>query len=133
MRLVAKRLTKGMDLKKEIEAMVLEHDLPSATVASAVGSLTKLVVRMAGAKPDQQDIRTIEDHFEIVSLIGNLGPGRTHLHIAVSDKEGKVIGGHLKEGSIVHVTAEIVLISDEKTVFSEKPDTNTGFGELSID
>lgn len=132
MKLVAKRLTRGMDLKQEIEALVREQKLSSATIVSAVGSLTRVVVRMAGAQPDKQDIRTLDGEFEIVSLIGNLGQGRTHLHISVSDPEGNVIGGHLKEGSIVHVTTELVLLCDESISFTEKPDPETGFGELNI-
>jgi predicted DNA-binding protein with PD1-like motif len=107
-------------------------DLSSATVISAVGSLNTAALRMAGASEDKQDVRTFGGPFEVVSLIGNLGPGRMHLHMAISDKEGKVIGGHVKEGCEVHTTVELVLAVEDKLVFGEENDPDTGFGELEI-
>lgn len=131
--MLAIRLHKGQDLKAEVERFVADNKLSSATVISAVGSLDGVRLRMAGAQPGTQDIRNYAGAYEIVSLIGNLGLGRTHLHLAVSDKEGSVIGGHLKEGNIVHTTVELVLISEEGLAFSEETDNNTGFGELKIE
>jgi predicted DNA-binding protein with PD1-like motif len=132
MTLLAKRLVEGEDLKQAIEQFVLGQQLASATVIGAVGSLSTLRIRMAGAQPEKQDIRNLEGPFEIVSLIGNLGPGRSHLHISVSDKDGRVIGGHLKEGSIVHTTVELVIASEENLKFTEETDPQTGFGELKV-
>lgn len=132
MKLKAFRLSQGDNLKESIEAFVKAENISAATVVSAVGSLEKVTIRMAGAAPNKQDIRTYEGSFEIVSLIGNLGQDRTHLHMSFSDAEGKVIGGHLKEGSIVHTTAEIVLTVDETLTFAEEVDQKTGFGELKV-
>lgn len=53
---------------------------------------------MAGAKPDQQDIRTMNDEYEIISLVGTVSVNGSHLHLSFSDKNGDVMGGHLKEG-----------------------------------
>lgn len=132
MRVVALRLREGQDLKGSVEDVVREQQLPSATVISAVGSLSKAKLRMAGAEPDKQDVREYNEPLEIVSLIGNLGQGRVHLHMSVSDKDGTVYGGHLKEGSIVHTTVELMLAVDDSLEFSEKGDPVTGFGELKI-
>lgn len=126
------RLREGQDLKEAIEAFVKEQELSSATVISAVGSLSHVRMRMAGAQPGKQDIRDLKGSFEIVSLIGNIGPGRVHLHMAVSDADGQVTGGHLKEGNIIHTTVELVLVSDDMLAFGEAVDPATGFGELSI-
>lgn len=132
MRMVATRLREGQDLKETIEKLVRAMNLSAATVISGVGSLNTAVLRMAGAEAGKQDIRTLEGPFEIVSLVGNLGPGRTHLHMAVSDRDGNVTGGHVKEGCIVHTTVELVLAVEDKLVFGEKADSETGFGELDI-
>lgn len=132
MRLIATRLHEGDDLKQAIEAVVQTRQLASATIISGVGSLNAAVMRMAGAQAEKQDIRTLEGPFEIVSLIGNLGQGRTHLHMAISDKDGNVIGGHVKEGCEVHTTVEVVLAVDDGLVFGEELDEHTGFGELQI-
>lgn len=132
MRLVVQRLYEGELLKERIEQIVHEHRLTAATVISAVGSLNTARIRMAGAQPNNEDIRSYEGPFEIVSLIGNLGQGRTHLHLAFSDSDGQVIGGHLKEGCIVHTTVELVLAVEDGLHFSESTDPKTGFGELHI-
>jgi predicted DNA-binding protein with PD1-like motif len=132
MQLYAVRLHDGDNVKEAIEAFVSDQELSSATVISAVGSLQNVRMRMSGAQPDRQDIRDLNGPFEIVSLIGNLGPGRTHLHIAVSDSEGRVLGGHLKEGSKVHTTVELVVATQPDLEFSEEADPDTGFGELKI-
>jgi uncharacterized protein len=129
---MAVRLHEGEALKESIEAIVRERKLSSAVVLSAVGSLSRARIRMSGAKPDKQDIRDYDGAFEIVSLIGNLGQNRTHLHIAISDQDGQVVGGHLKEESIVHTTVELVLAVEDNLTFSEEIDPETGFGELKI-
>lgn len=133
MTLHAVRLHEGDLLKESIEQFVHEKALSSATIISAVGSLNSVTLRMAGATLGSQDIRTLEGPLEIVSLIGNLGPGRTHLHIAVSDKTGTVIGGHLKEKSVIHTTVELVIATDDRLTFTEIPDATTGFGELHVE
>ncbi len=46
---------------------------------------------------------------EILSLAGTLSPDGVHLHMAVADSSGTVIGGHLCAGSLVRTTAELVL------------------------
>ena len=40
------------------------------------------------------------------------------------------VGGHLKEGSIVHPTAEIVIGEDEGVIYARETDAKTGFTEL---
>lgn len=46
------------------------------------------------------------------------------------DKDGKSFGGHLKEGTIIHPTAEIVIGEDETAVYTRELDEETGFPEL---
>jgi predicted DNA-binding protein with PD1-like motif len=132
MRMIATRLRKGQDLKSSIEKLVKAMDVSAATVISGVGSLSSATLRMAGAQADKQDIRTLDGPFEIVSLVGNIGLGRTHLHMSVSDKTGAVIGGHVKAGCTVDTTVELVLAVEDNLVFDEETDAQTGFGELSI-
>lgn len=132
--MVAMRLKEGEDLKQSICNFVKKNGYTSASVVCAVGSLGKARIRMAGAKPDTQDIREYNGIFEIVSLIGTIDQtGKSHLHISIADPEGKVIGGHLKEGSIVHTTVELTMINDPNLVFTRKVDDITGFDELYIE
>jgi predicted DNA-binding protein with PD1-like motif len=132
MRMIATRLREGQDLKLTIEKLVKAMNVSAATVISAVGSLNAATLRMAGAEAGKQDIRVLTGPFEIVSFTGNLGLNRTHLHMSISDKDGNVTGGHVKEGCEVHTTVELVLAVEDKLTFSEKNDPHTGFGELHI-
>jgi len=87
---------------------------------------------MAGALPNKQDIRTYEGDYEITSLVGTVSVNGVHLHMAISDNEGKGFGGHLKEGTIIHPTAEIVIGEDEQVAYTRELDEETGFPELVV-
>lgn len=130
--MLAVRLKPNQDLKAELEKIAKDKGIVSGFIATCVGSLHEVTVRMAGAQPEKQDIRMLKGHFEIVSLVGTLSASGTHLHISVSDENGNVVGGHLKEGSIITTTAEVVIGYDEAVRFERKLDGDTGFEELSV-
>jgi predicted DNA-binding protein with PD1-like motif len=132
MKTVAFRLKPGQDLKTSIEEVVQTHGVTAGFIVTCVGGLQQACVRMAGAKPSTQDIRTLKGDFEIVSLVGTVSVNSVHLHMSFSDSEGIVRGGHLKEGSIIHPTAEIIIGIDEAVKFTREMDQDTGFGELVI-
>ncbi|NMC14903.1 MAG: DNA-binding protein [Chloroflexi bacterium] len=122
------RLHPGQDLKLEIDKFTEEHNIKDSAIVSCVGALTKATIRMAGARK----INTYEDDFEIVSLVGTAENGYSHLHIAISNEEGKTIGGHLKSPSIVGTTAEVVIGEIEDLSFEREFDEDTGCKELVI-
>lgn len=132
MKSFAFRLKPGADLRQGIEEFAAQKALRAACVVSCVGGLDKLVIRMAGATPEKQDVRALAEDFEIVSLVGTISKDGSHIHIAASKKDGQVIGGHLKEGTIVYPTAEIVLGEMEDVEFGREMDDETGFEELVV-
>ncbi len=132
MKTISFRLKPGSDLKESIKKIVTDNKIEAGFIVTCVGGLHQATVRMAGAKPEKQDIRTYEDDYEIVSLVGTVSVNGTHLHISFSNREGVVSGGHLKEGTIIHPTAEIVIGFDENTVFKRLHDPETGFTELVV-
>ena len=95
---------------------------------SAVGSLSLAQLRLAGAT----EARAIHGELEILSLSGTLSPDGAHLHLAVADSRGAVIGGHLCAGSLVRTTAELVIGLLPEWRFSRKLDLDTGYAELQI-
>lgn len=121
------RLKKGMDLKKELESYVIQHQI-SGVILCCVGCLSKLTIRLA----DGESILTKNEQFEIVSITGTLSPDGVHIHISVSDKLGNTIGGHLKDDCIIHTTAEICLLEIENIQFTREFDSTTGYKELII-
>ena len=133
MKLHVARLTRNQDLKQKITELAGERNIRAGVVLSAVGSLHEVVLRMAGAKADKEDVREYHGGaFEIVSLIGTIATkGELHLHMAVSDEEGRVIGGHLKNGNLVDTTVELVILEDTDQQFVRLLDVSTGFKELA--
>ena len=121
------RLTKGMDLKKEIETYAVSNKV-SGIILCAVGCLNKLTIRLA----DGKSILEKDGMFEIVSITGTLSQDGVHIHISVSDELGNTIGGHLKDGCIVNTTAEVVLNIFENIKFKREFDQETGYDELVI-
>src|SRR3990167_3703653 len=131
MKVLTLRLKPGLKLKQEIEKLVQKYDIKAGFIISCVGGLNEITCRMAGAKPEKQDIRIFKSEFELVSLTGTISKTGCHLHIAFSDEEGRVLGGHLKE-AIIHPTADLTIGLDEDVSFDRKLDKETGFKELTV-
>lgn len=124
MKELAFRLNKGEDLKKSLIDKCL--NINTAVILSCVGSLSSVNLRLAGAK----DCLMLEKDFEIVSITGTISKGKVHVHMCVSDEQGKVYGGHLKEGCIINTTAEIVLGILQDFRSDRTFDTQTGYEEI---
>lgn len=127
-RVYAVRLGRGKDLRGEIEKFAEKNKIKAGVVLTCVGNLEKVIIRLAGAKT----IKKFSGSFEILSLVGTFETGDCHLHISFSDNKGKVYGGHLKKGSIVGVTVELVLGEIKNLKFSRRVDRNTGYEELEV-
>lgn len=125
---IATRLTKGMDLKRSLAKIVKDHNIKAGSVASCVGCISTLNLRLAGAESTLSKC----EPFEIVSAMGTLTPEHQHVHISVSDKQGHVWGGHLMEGTLIDTTAELIIHSYPDLTFSRKMDESTGYTELVI-
>jgi uncharacterized protein len=132
MKTIIFRLKPGVDLKSSIEQVIHAQGIKAGFIVTCVAGLQQATVRMAGAKPDSQDIRTFAEDLEVVSLVGTVSVNGTHLHMSFSDKDGLVRGGHLKEGTIVHPTAEIVIGIDDTIELKRELDEETGFTELVV-
>lgn len=128
LRVVSLRLAPGEDLRAHLEAVTAARGLTAGCVIAAVGSLSKAFIRLA----DDLAPSEFDGPFEIVSLSGTLSPDGPHLHIAVADANGIVIGGHLGMGSIVHTTVELVIGELGGLTFAREPDSRTGYRELVI-
>ena len=125
--MIVSRLRPGEDLKKGIEDMVAEGDLNSGVLLCIVGSLNSAVLRMSN-----ENRRVFKGPFEIVSAEGTLSADGIHVHLAVSDCEGKVFGGHLLDGCGVHTTAEICVLETPKPL-KRVFDPETGYRELLVE
>ena len=125
------RLHSGQDLYQEIKKYIEINNIKAGCILTCVGSLNNINIRLANAK----DFLKLKQCFEITSLVGNISCNdRIHLHISISDINGKTFGGHLCEtGNIVHTTAEIVIGEMPLLNFKKEKDELSGWNELKIE
>jgi predicted DNA-binding protein with PD1-like motif len=128
MKIFALRLKPNQDLKDTLKNFVTSNNIEAGFILTTVGSLKQATLRFA----NQNDSKVLHDKFEIVSLVGTLSTHGIHLHISISDKDGKTIGGHLEKGCLIYTTAEIVIGVSEDFIFVRTVDENTGYKELEI-
>jgi uncharacterized protein len=123
------RLKPEHDLFDSIQAFVREKNIEAGCVLSGVGSLARAVLRLAN-----RDFYTeYNGHFEIVSLTGMVSIHGSHLHISISDGDGRTIGGHLVPGCKIYTTAEIVLAVFPDIVYKrEFLENDSGYEELVV-
>lgn len=120
------RLLPGQDLKSEIQNFCIFNNIKAGCILSGVGSLTSACLRLAGSEITLET----SGKFEIVSITGTVSQNGSHLHIAVADHTGSVIGGHLLNGNTIFTTCEIVILNLPEQEFKREFDDSTGFNEL---
>ncbi|NLL37426.1 MAG: DUF296 domain-containing protein [Fretibacterium sp.] len=122
------RLLPGDDLLIELWRWISEVGLRAGYVAGVVGSLSQAGLRFAG----RPETTVLSGCFEVVSLTGTLDANGEHLHMTLSDSEGRVTGGHVMEGCLVRTTMELVVGLLEDVVFDRKPCPFSGYDELRV-
>jgi len=119
------RLDPGEEILASLKALCAQESIALGAV-QGIGAVNYAVLGLFDPATKQYRANVFEENLEIVSLTGNIttmdGEVYLHLHMAVSDEQGRVFGGHLTE-AVISVTAEIVIAqidgaADRK--FSEK-------------
>ena len=122
------RLKSGQDLFDSIEVFVKEKRIEAGCVLSGVGSLTHAAIRLANREFTSQ----YDGYFEIVSITGTVSIHGSHLHISVSDGDGKTIGGHFESGCKIYTTAEIVIAVFDDVIYKREFAEDSGYDELAV-
>ena len=124
------RLVPGDDLRVAREAsfaaLAREHGLAAACIVSAVGSLSRAVLRYAAEPAGSETVAPLE----LLMLSGTLSRDGAHLHASVADAQGAVTGGHLMRGCMVRTTVEVVIALLPGWEFRRELDAATGDKEL---
>ena len=128
MNLFALRLKPDQDLRQSLKTFTEEQNIKAGFILTAIGSLKQATIRFANQKVST----VLTNKFEIISLNGTLATTGIHLHIAIADKQGKTLGGHLDNGCLIYTTAEIVIGTSEEFTFIRTIDKQTGYKELEI-
>ncbi|KQV79953.1 DNA-binding protein [Massilia sp. Root351] len=121
------RLGPGADLRAAIEAAAAEA-CAAAFVLQGIGSLSVAQLRYAGM-PGATELR---GDLEILTLAGSVAPDGAHLHMSVSDAQGRVYGGHVAAGCVVRTTAELLLALLPGHSLRRETDPASGYKELVV-
>jgi len=122
------RLSPGQDLFDSIQAFVMKKHIQAGCILSGVGSLRHATLRLA----DREYNSEYEGPFEIVSITGTISVHGSHLHISISDGDGKTIGGHFESGCKIYTTAEIVTAVFDDLVYKRELAADSGYEELAV-
>ena len=124
------RIFEGEDLVEAVKKRVEENGV-KAGIFILIGSLKNVIIGYY--KEGHYMSIGLDGPLEIASCMGNIavdekGEIVIHPHIVVANEKGKAFGGHLMKGSIVGVTAELVMIEASGVnllrVFDEKTGLN---------
>jgi uncharacterized protein len=125
------RIHPGSDLRRTLEEAVCSEGgegTGSAFVVAGIGSLANPTLRLAGAESET----LLAGAYEILGLSGTLTPDGAHLHMAIADDQGRVVGGHVCYGNEVRTTAEVLLAPLPDWKLSRELDPSTGYKELLV-
>ena len=122
------RLSPGQDLFDSLQAFVMKKQVQAGCILSGVGSLRHATLRLA----DREYNSEYEGPFEIVSITGTVSVHGSHLHIAISDGDGRTIGGHFESGCKIYTTAEIVIAAFNDVVYKREFAEDSGYEELTV-
>ena len=122
------RLHPGDDLRAAVVAALRANGHEAGFVVQGIGSLDVAQLRYAG-RPHATELR---GDLEILTLSGSISADGAHLHMSVSDAQGRVLGGHVGPGCVVRTTAELLLALLPGQRFTREHDLRTGYPELAI-
>jgi uncharacterized protein len=122
------RLTPGQDLFESIQAFVMEQHVEAGCILSGVGSLRHATLRLANRTYSSE----YPGPFEIVSITGTVSVHGSHLHISISDGDGRTIGGHFEAGCKIYTTAEIVIAVFRDVIYKREYAEDSGYEELVV-
>ncbi|HHV78552.1 MAG TPA: DNA-binding protein [Firmicutes bacterium] len=111
-------LDAGEDLLEGLKTMAEERGVSNGLILSGFGSLSTLSVKnpVGGNFPPPMASTKGTGPYEMVAITGTIGEvavkgdtvhGKVHVHIAVTDKDGRALGGSLDVGSKVFWKAQI--------------------------
>lgn len=126
------RLKPGQDLRASLQTFAKQQNIQAGSILTCVGGLHPATLRLTSTDKAPHYVKTFTDYYEIISLVGTITTDDCHLHIAISNSKGEIVGGHLKDGSLIYVTAEVVIAEDETVTYTRELDSDTGFEELVV-
>ncbi len=128
MQTIPLRLVPGADQRAALEDIVRSRACSVVFGLQGICSLSVAQLRYAFIDEPAE----LRGDLEILTRVWSLSVDGAHLHMSVSDRDGRVFGGHVAKGCIVRTTAEILVAELAEHRFSRETDPLTGFPELVV-
>ncbi|MFL6446455.1 MAG: PPC domain-containing DNA-binding protein [Bryobacteraceae bacterium] len=119
-------LDRGALLLESIDDVIKSKSIRDGQVVISAGSVQECTYHFVAstAPKAQNEYRTVKGPSEILSGGGIIADGEPHIHIALSDPEKGVYGGHLEKGCRVLYLAEFTLFRYSGSPLTRKPNQN---------
>ncbi len=125
------RLETGEEIIRTLQEHVQNSNIKGASI-SGLGSVNQVKLALYDGK--QYNTFSVKGKLELSTAVGNVAwlneTPVIHLHVVVSDIEGRCWAGHLVKGN-VSFTAEFVLYEFSEDLKRER-DANTGLNLLTV-
>lgn len=120
------RIKKGESIKSFLVEKADSDELSGFFVG--LGSVSDVEIGYYDIDSKDYNLKNLKGTFELVSLTGNISwvddESVVHMHAALSDREGSMIGGHLNDATVA-VTVEIS-VNDDGSYITRSFDEETG-------
>jgi predicted DNA-binding protein with PD1-like motif len=123
------RLAKGEDLLAALTTCAREHGITLGEV-QAIGAVSQARVGYYNQAERKYQYIELNDPREILSLTGNIslkdGKPMVHAHITLSGDDGRAVGGHLAEGTLIFACEFAIQEYRSATALVRQMDDPTG-------
>lgn len=124
---IALRLDPGEELLDKISEVCRRQGVRFGSI-TGIGAANHVTIGFYNLEKQEYSEKELDFPMEITSILGDVtrkdGEVYLHVHINVSDEEGRTFGGHLKK-CMISVTGEIVIACIDGEV-GRKADPATG-------
>jgi hypothetical protein len=122
------RLNHGADLLEEIHRICHKESITLGTI-SGLGAVQRACLGYYDQTTHRYRFIDFPQHLEITHLVGNIslkdGVPFAHIHMTVTDAEGKAFGGHVAPNTRIFACEVVIQVFDGPS-FKRQPDPQTG-------
>ena len=130
---IALRLDPGEELLDRISEVCRRQGVRFGSI-TGIGAANHVTIGFYNLEKQEYSEKDLDFPMEITSILGDVsrkdGEVYLHVHINVSDEEGRTFGGHLKK-CMISVTGEIVITCIDREV-GRKAERATGINLFSF-
>jgi predicted DNA-binding protein with PD1-like motif len=126
------KLSDGEDVFRSLEEVARKHGIESGAVHWAIGMLQDFEIGFFA--PTGYEKKIYEGRHELLAFHGSIAiraEPKFHIHVAVSERDHRVIGGHLFRGRVCMVN-EVCIERFKKITLTRRLNPKTNLNELQI-